>query len=153
MNFVRSWLSSSSGHWWYPLSASSLVNTLAFSAAMSATVWAGVSDRYLSQTCSGGISRRTFWSCPCLLGATTMGEHHSVGSVTGAMTPWSCRWSSSALSLSQKANGTVLGVLTQNGLASLVKVMWNLSLFMVLICPSKAVGYSSWMSRGALVCH
>ena len=80
------------------------------------------------------------------LGVTTMGAHHSVGSVTGVMIPSSCRRSNSALSLSQKAKGTARGVLTLNGWASFISVMWNFSPSMVLICPSNTVGNSRLMS-------
>ena len=56
-------------------------------------------------------------------GATTIGAHHSVGSVTGVMIPWSTRRSISCLSFSQYAKGIVRGVDTQNGLASFVRDM------------------------------
>ena len=57
------------------------------------------------------------------LGVITMGAHHSVGSVTGAMTPCSCNRSNSAFSLSRKANGIARGVCTQNGSALSVSAM------------------------------
>ena len=44
MNVVYNWLSSSSGHWWYPFAASTTVKYLTSSAAMSAIVFAGVGD-------------------------------------------------------------------------------------------------------------
>ena len=44
-------------------------------------------------------------------------------------------------------NGIALGVLTQNGLASSVSVMWNSSPSMVLICPSKTDGNSRLTSN------
>ena len=52
-----------------------------------------------------------------------MDAHHSVTSVTGAMMFCCYRRSSSALSLSRKANGMERGVETQKGLASLVNEM------------------------------
>ena len=86
MNVVRSWLSSSRGHWWYPLRASSFVNTFAFSEAISATACAGVGHWYLSLlTYLFKCERSThilILSVPFFV-ATTMGAHHSVGSVTG----------------------------------------------------------------------
>ena len=36
-----------------------------------------------------------------------------------------------------------LGVSTGNGFTSSVKVMWNCSPSMLLICPSKTVGYAN----------
>ena len=56
-------------------------------------------------------------------GVTTIGAHHSVGCVTGMMMPCSCRVVSSARSLSRYAKGICLGVFTQKGLASLVRMM------------------------------
>ena len=81
------------------------------------------------------------------LGVTTIGAHHSVGSVMGAITPCSCNRSNSAFSLSRKANGIVRGVWTQNGWASFVSAMWNFSPSIVLICPSKTDGNSRLTSR------
>ena len=85
---VSNWLFSSKGHWWYPFRASSLVNTLALLAAMSATASAGVEHWYLSHfTYLLRWERSThilILSVP-FLGVTTMGAHHSVGAVTGAM--------------------------------------------------------------------
>ena len=78
---------------------------------------------------------------------TTIGAHHSVGSVTGEITPCSCNRSNSAFSLSRKANGIARGVWTQNGWVSFVSVMWNFSPSIVLICPSKTDGNSHLTSR------
>ena len=44
INVVKSWLSSSRGHWWYPFLASKMVKNLALLAAMSATASAGDKD-------------------------------------------------------------------------------------------------------------
>ena len=101
-----------------------MVKTFAFSAAMSATVWAGVGDWYLpcfTNLFRWDTSMRILILSVPFLGVTTIGEHHSMVSLTGAMIPCSCESSSSTLSLSRKANGIVLGVLMQNGWASLVK--------------------------------
>ena len=49
MKVVRSWLSGSKGHWWYPFMASKTVKNLALVAAMSATAWAGVDVWYCSR--------------------------------------------------------------------------------------------------------
>ena len=148
---MSNWLSSSKGHWWYPLRASSLVNTLALCEAMSATASAGVEHWYLSRfTYLLRWERSThilIFSVP-FLGVTTIGAHHSVGAVTGAMMFCSCNRSSSALSLSRKAKGIVRGVLTQKGLASSVKAMWKYSPSMDLTLPSKTVGYSFCISPG-----
>ena len=62
-------------------------------------------------------------SSESFFGVMTIGAHHSVGSVTEEMTPWLCSKSSSALSLSQYANGTARGVLTQKGSALSAKHM------------------------------
>ena len=68
---------------------------------------------------------------------TTIDVHHSVGSVTRAVMPLLWSRSNSALSLSRYANGTDRGVSTQNGLASLVRAMWNFSPSIVLMISSK----------------
>ena len=149
MNVVRSWLCSSRGHWWYPLRASNFVKILAFSSAMSATASAGVADWYLS--CFTNLFRRErsthirILSVP-FLGVTTMGAHHSVGTVTGAMTPCSCSRSNSAFSLSRYANDIARGAWMQNGWASSVRAMWNFSPSIVLMCPLKTDGNSLLMS-------
>ena len=146
---MRSWLTSSIEHWWYPLRASSLVKILAFSAEMFATAWAGVADWYLSRLTNllgwEGSTHILIFSVP-FLGVTTMGAHHSVGSVTGVMIPWSYRRPNSALSLSRKAKETACCVLTLNGWASSISVMWNFSPSMVPICASNTVGNSCLMS-------
>ena len=54
-------------------------------------------------------------------GVTTIGAHHSVASIIGAIMFCCCNNSSSVLSLSQYANGIEHGVLMQNGLASSVR--------------------------------
>ena len=82
-----------------------------------------------------------------------MGAHHSVASVSGAMICWDCSRSSSAFSLSRYAYGIDQGVFTQNGFACAVKVMWNSSLSIFLILPSKTVGNSFFMSMiGGDIC-
>ena len=101
--------------------ASILVNIWAFSAAMSATVWAGEGDWYRSRftyrlRCDRSTHMRM--SSVPFFGATTMGAHHSVGYDTGVIMPCSSKLWSSAFSFSLYAYGMVLGVLTQNGLAS-----------------------------------
>ena len=53
---------------------------------------------------------------------TTMGSHHSVGSVTGVMMFYSWRSCNSALSLSLKTHGMVWRVWTKKGFASSFKV-------------------------------
>ena len=108
--------------------ASSFVKIFALSAAMLATAWAGVDDWYLSHLTylfKQDRSTHIQMSSESFLGVTTIGAHahHSVGSVTGEMTPWLCSKSSSALSLSRYANGTARGMLTQNGWALPVKDM------------------------------
>ena len=129
--------------------ASIFMKTFVLSAAMSATAWAGVGDSYLSHlTYLFKRERSTHIRMPSVsfLGVTTIGAHHSVGSVTGSMMP--CVWStiSSALSLSRYANGTDRGVLMQKGLASSVSDMWNSSPSIVFICPLKTSGNSFIMS-------
>ena len=120
MNVVRSWLCSSRGHWWYPLRASNFVKILVFSSAMSAKASA---DWYLSRFTNLFRRERSthirILSVP-FLGVTTMGAHHSVGTVTGVMTPCSCCRSNSAFSLSRYANGFARGAWMQNGWASSV---------------------------------
>jgi hypothetical protein len=59
------------------------------------------------------------------LGTTTIGEHQSVGSVTGN--------EEVELLFEFLAKGIVRGALTQNGWASSVKEMWNFSPGMVCI--------------------
>ena len=56
-------------------------------------------------------------------GIITIGAHHSVASMIDAMISGCCNSSSPVLSLSQYANGIERSVMTQNGLASLVKDM------------------------------
>ena len=75
-------------------------------------------------------------------GVTTMGAHHSVTFVTGAIIFCLSNTSSSVLSLSCYMNGIIRGVPTQKGLAFSVSDMWNSSPIMVLICPSKTLGNS-----------
>ena len=85
---------------------------------MSATASAGVGDWYLSlQTYRFKCDKSMhigIRSVP-FLGVTTMGAHHSVTSVTGAIIPWSWSRFSSAFNLSLYANGIDRGVLTQKG--------------------------------------
>ena len=106
--------------------ASSFVKIFVLSAAMSATARAGVDDWYLLHLTYLFKRDRLMhirMSSESFLGVVTIGAHHSVGSVTGEMTPLLFRKSSSALSLSQYANGTARGGLTQNGWAFSVKDM------------------------------
>ena len=112
MNVVNNWLLLSSGHWWLPFMASIFVKIFALSAAMSATASAGVGDWYLSRlTYLFKRDRSTHIRMPSVsfFGVTTIGAHHSVGSVTGSMMP--CVWStvSIALCLSWYANATDRG--------------------------------------------
>ena len=53
-----------------------------------------------------------------------------------------CNNSSSAANLSRYAKGIDRGDVTQNGLASLVKWMWNCSPSIALIMPSNTLGNS-----------
>ena len=73
-------------------------------------------------------------------GVTTIGAHRSVASVTGAMIPWLVSRSISFFSLSLFAKGIERGVVTQKGRAFLPRDIWNFSLGMVRICPSKTEG-------------
>ena len=113
MKVVRGWLFSSSRHWWYSLRVPNLVKILALSAAMSAAAWEGVADWYLSRFTYLFRWERSTHILILLVpffGVTTMGAHHSVGSVTGVMIPCSCNRSNSVFSLSQKANRIARGV-------------------------------------------
>ena len=106
--------------------ASSFVKIFVLSAAMSATARAGVDDWYLLHLTYLFKRDRLMhirMSSESFLGVMTIGTHHSVGSVTGEMTPWLCSKSSSALSLSRYADWTARGVLTQKGWALSAKHM------------------------------
>ena len=66
------------------------VKIFALSAAMSATVWAVVDDWYLLHLMylfKRDRSTHIQMSSESFFGVTTIGAHHSVGSVTGEMTP------------------------------------------------------------------
>ncbi len=64
---------------------------LAFSAAMSATAWAGLADWYLSRLTNllkWDRSTHSLILSDSLFGVMTMGSHHSVVTVTGAIMHW-----------------------------------------------------------------
>ena len=99
---------------------------LALVAAISAMVSGGLGDMYCSHcTYRFKCERSThIWMFSVFFfGVTTIGAHHSVAYVIGAMISCTCNSSSSALSLSRYANGIERGVLTQNGLGSSVREM------------------------------
>ena len=101
------------------------MNICAFSAVMSATVWAGVANWYrscLTYRLRCDRSTHIRMSVP-FLGATAMGAHHSVGYDTGVITPCSSKLWSSAYSFSLYAYGIVLGVLMQNDFVSSARAM------------------------------
>ena len=80
-----------------------------------------------------------------------MGEHHSVGLVTGTTTP--CAWSLSSwvYNTDRCGNGTRRGVLTQIGVASDCSLMENNSPGIVGRTPSKTFG-NAWMRSSAVTC-
>lgn len=63
--------------------ASIFVKIFALSSAMSATAWAGVDDWYLSRLTYLLSRDRSTHFRMLSAGVTTIGVHHSVGSVTG----------------------------------------------------------------------
>ena len=117
---------------------------LLLACAMSATASAGViegchwgvsllSDKLVQL---GQVHAHSIRILSSFFGVTTIGAHHSVGSVTGAMMPWRVSRSISLFSLSLYANGTVWGVVTQRD-------MQNFSPGVVRIWPSKTEGNSN----------
>ena len=138
MNVVNSRLCASSGHWRYPFRA---VKYLAFDWAISATASTGVTGGYSSrQTNWLSLDKSALMRILSeFLGATMIGEHHSVGSVAGAIMPCSTRRSIFSFNLSLYAKGTVCVVVTQKDQASSLSDMWNCSPGKVRILPSRTV--------------
>ena len=86
MKVVRFWLTSSSGQWWYPFSAS---NTMALAWVISTTVSAGVVEGCSSRQTSFSLEKTTHMRILSeFFCVTTIGAHHSVNVVTGAMMLW-----------------------------------------------------------------
>ena len=76
-----------------------------------------------------------------------MGEHHSIGLVTGTMMPCACSLSSWAFNTDCCGNETRRGILKQIGVASGCSLMENNSPGNVQRTPSKA-----WMRSSAVTC-
>ena len=94
---------------------------LALAAAISAMASVGVGDMYCYHCMYQFKCERSthMWMFSVFFfRVTTMGTHHSIASVIGAIMFCCCNSSSSVLSLSRYANDIEHGVLTQNGLAS-----------------------------------
>ena len=101
--------------------ASRTVKNLALVAEISATAWAGVDDWYCSHLTNRLRCERSthiLIQSVFFFGVTTIGAHHSVAAVTGAIMCWDSKRSSSTFNLSLYANGIDRGVLTWNGLTS-----------------------------------
>ena len=118
------------------------VKNLALVVAIFATAWAGVDDwccTRLTNQLRCERSTHILIQSVFFFRVTTIGAHHSVAAVTGAIMCWNSKRSSSAFNLSLYVNGIDRGVLTRNGLTSSVREMWNCSPSMLLICPSNTV--------------
>ena len=131
-----------------PFVTSINVKYLASLTAVSAIASVGIGDWYYSHKKQSDSTWTDLYMHILILsvsfwGITTIGTHHSVASVMGAMIPCSCNNSSSAFNMSLYAKGTVWGAFTQKGTALSVSVMWNYSLSISLTWLSDTNGNSS----------